>query len=67
MVDRIFSGEQHLARGEDKVGFIMNIGKLYSTQMGAERMKRNLKLEADDAVLWHKEKILKDSSPMKVS
>lgn len=43
-------------------GFIMNIEKLHTTQMGAERIKRNLNLEADDVVLWCKEKILKENA-----
>ncbi len=36
---------------------IKNIDKLHTTQMGAERIKRNLKLDGD-AVVWCKIKIL---------
>lgn len=36
---------------------IKNIDKLHTTQMGAERIKRNLKLDGD-AVVWCKTKIL---------
>ena len=34
-----------------------NIDKLHTTQLGAERIKHNLKLEADDVVLWCREAV----------
>ena len=34
-----------------------NIDKLHTTQLGAERTKRNLKLAVDDVVLWCKEAV----------
>jgi len=36
---------------------IANIGKIHMTEMGAERIIRNLELKTDDAVGWCKEKI----------
>ncbi len=35
-----------------------NIGRLHTTEMGAQRIKRNLLLEVDDVVQWCKAKIL---------
>lgn len=37
---------------------IKNIDKLHTTEMGVERIKRNLSIETDDVVSWCKEKIL---------
>ena len=37
---------------------IENIDKLHTTEMGAERIKRNLRLETDDVVPWCKARIL---------
>lgn len=37
---------------------IDNIEKLHTTVLGAERIKRNLSIEADDVVQWCKTKIL---------
>lgn len=34
-----------------------NMDKLHTTAMGVERIKRNLAIEADDVVLWCKERI----------
>jgi len=39
-------------------GLIENIAKLHTTEMGAERIKRNLQLEAEDPVQWCKTQIL---------
>jgi len=36
---------------------IDNLNKIHTTEMGAERIKRNLELKTDDAVGWCKEKI----------
>ena len=35
-------------------GLIENIAKFHTTEMGAERIKRNLQLEAEDPVQWCK-------------
>ena len=37
---------------------IKNIERLHTTEMGVERIKRNLRLETDDVVAWCKAKIL---------
>jgi len=39
-------------------GLLENIGRLHTTPLGAERIKRNLKLETGDVVSWCREKIL---------
>lgn len=41
-----------------------NIDKLHTTEMGAERIKRNLALEADDVVSWCRERILEKNARM---
>lgn len=41
---------------------IENIDKLHTTEMGVERIKRNLSLEAEDVVEWCKLKILDPSA-----
>ena len=37
---------------------IMNIDKLHTTEMGVERIRRNLSLDVDDVVDWCKTTIL---------
>lgn len=37
---------------------IENIDKLHTTEMGIERIKRNLQIEVDDVVQWCKIQIL---------
>ena len=37
---------------------IENIDKLHTTEMGTQRIKRNLQLETEDAVQWCKARIL---------
>lgn len=37
---------------------IENIDALHTTELGAERIKRNLQIETDDVVQWSKERIL---------
>ena len=39
-------------------GLIENIDKLHTTEMGAERIKRNCQIETDDVVQWSKGRIL---------
>ncbi len=43
---------------------IENIDKLHTTEMGVERIKRNLALEADDVVSWCRERILDKNARM---
>lgn len=43
---------------------IENIDKLHTTEMGVERIKRNLALEADDVVSWCRERILDKNTRM---
>lgn len=43
---------------------IENIDKLHTTEMGVERIKRNLALEADDVVSWCRERILEKNARM---
>jgi len=44
---------------------IENIDKLHTTQLGAERIKRNLQIETDDVVQWCREQILDMNAVMK--
>lgn len=37
---------------------IENIDKLHTTELGIERIKRNLQIETDDVVQWCKSRIL---------
>ena len=41
---------------------ITNIDKLHTTEMGAERIKKNLTLETDDVVHWCKIRILDEKA-----
>ena len=36
---------------------LLNLEKLHSTTLGIERIKRNLGIDADDIILWCKQKI----------
>lgn len=42
----------------DKGELTKNIDKLHTTELGVERIKRNLCLDVDDLVKWCKDKIL---------
>lgn len=42
----------------DKEEFYKNVDKLHTTNMGIERIKKNLKLDIDDIVLYCKNKVL---------
>lgn len=44
------------------VPLIENIEKLHTTEMGVERIKRNLSLEVDDVVEWCKVRILDEKA-----
>ena len=41
---------------------LTNLDKLRTTELGVERIKRNLGLEVDDAVKWCKDKIQKSTN-----
>lgn len=41
---------------------ITNIDKLHTTEMGVERIKRNLSIDVDDVVQWCRIKILDKSA-----
>ena len=40
-----------------KIELISNLDKIHTTQLGIERIKRNLRLDVDDVVSWCKQKI----------
>ncbi len=42
-----------------------NIDRLHTTEMGVERIKRNLALDTEDAVLWCRSQILNDRAAIK--
>ncbi|MDE6639397.1 MAG: DUF3781 domain-containing protein [Acetatifactor sp.] len=41
---------------------IENIAKLHTTEMGIERIKRNLQIDVTDVVQWCRERILKQDA-----
>lgn len=41
---------------------IKNITRLHTTELGMERIKRNLSLETEDVVSWCREKILDETA-----
>lgn len=43
---------------EDKKILLNNIDKVHTTEMGIDRIKKNLKLDNDDAVVYCKNKVL---------
>lgn len=45
---------------DNKEVLLANLGKIHTTEMGIDRIKRNLGLTADDVVLWCKERIISD-------
>lgn len=45
----------------DEKHLLKHIHKLHTTQMGSERVKRNLRLDTDDAVEYCKSLILNDN------
>ncbi len=42
----------------DKEVLLSNMDKVHTTEMGIDRIKKNLKLETDDIVLYCKNKVL---------
>jgi hypothetical protein len=47
---------------ENKNELINNIEKLHTTEMGIERIKKNLELDTKDVVKWCKDKIVKSDN-----
>lgn len=41
----------------NSIDLIENLGRLHTTELGVERIKRNLGLEIGDVVVWCREKI----------
>lgn len=41
---------------------ISNLDKLHTTEMGIDRIKRNISLNTDDVVLWCRNKIIDSNS-----
>ena len=39
-----------------------NLEKVHTTELGVDRLKKNLNIDEDDVVLWCKEKIKKEDS-----
>lgn len=46
---------------EDKKTLLENTDKIHTTKMGVDRIKRNLKLDTDDAVAYCKNKVLDEN------
>ncbi len=46
----------------NKEVLLKNIDKIHTTSMGIERVKKNLKLDTDDVVLYCKNKVLDKNS-----
>lgn len=42
--------------------FIENIDKFHTTEMGAERIKKNCRIDTDDVVQWSKARILDETA-----
>ena len=47
-----------MAALERRVGMKIDIEKLHTTELGAQRIRRNLGLETEDVVVWCKQTIL---------
>lgn len=43
---------------DNKEVLLANLDKIHTTEMGKDRIKKNLNLTVDDVVLWCKERIL---------
>jgi hypothetical protein len=48
-----------------KCDLLLNLSKLHTTELGVERIKRNLSLSCDDVVSWCIKRILDDSAQIK--
>ena len=51
---------------EDKKILLDNIDKVHTTEMGIDRIKRNLKIDTTDVVEYCKNKVLKLPTPIGV-
>lgn len=51
-------GRRAVRRAKQMNELIENIDKLHTTEMGAERIKRNCRIETEDVVEWSKAQIL---------
>lgn len=47
---------------DEKCDLILNLDKLHTTDLGRERIKRNLSLDVEDIVEWCREKIQKQNA-----
>lgn len=47
---------------DDKCELIQNLDKLHTTELGFDRVKKNLFLDVDDVVKWCMDKILKSNA-----
>ena len=47
---------------DNKCGFIQNLEKLHTTELGVGRIKKNLCLDVDDVVKWCTDKILNSNA-----
>ena len=47
---------------DNKYDLILNLDKLHTTDLGRERIKKNLSLEVNDVVKWCKEEIQKSNA-----
>lgn len=47
---------------DEKCNLILNLDKLHTTDLGRERIKRNISLDVGDVVKWCREKIQKQNA-----
>lgn len=47
---------------DNKCELIQNLDKLHTTELGVERIKKNLSLDEDDIVSWCNDKILSSNA-----
>jgi len=52
---------------DDKADLVSNLGKIHTTPLGKERIKRNLCLDGDDVVQWCKQNIKSSKSVVRRS
>lgn len=45
---------------DNKEALLANLDKIHTTEMGINRIKKNLNLTVDDVVLWCKERVASD-------
>ncbi len=59
---RTIHGEEELVLNLDKQILLNNIDRVHTTDMGADRIKKNLLLDEVDVVEWCKSKILSEKA-----